>query len=170
MELPSTTRLRFRSYTLDDVEDVHRLFADPYARRFYPKSIDRDAAEGWIRWSLRNYEQHGFGLWALELLDTGEFVGDCGITMQEIDLGPRHEVGYHVMEALRRQGFATEAALACRDWALEVLGQPFVCSITHPDNVASQTVAERIHERTRTYEQDGKPHVLFYTERSTNLT
>ncbi|MHC4469753.1 MAG: GNAT family N-acetyltransferase [Planctomycetota bacterium] len=165
METPRTSRLRFRPYTLDDVNDVYELFADPYARRYYPKSVDHEAAEGWIRWNLRNYDEHGFGLWALELRETGEFVGDCGITMQQVDDDKKHEVGYHVVERLRRRGLATEAALACRDWALETLGVPFVCSIVDAENVASKRVAERIHEKSRPLERKGSPHLLYYTER-----
>jgi RimJ/RimL family protein N-acetyltransferase len=165
MDLPETPRLRFRPFTLDDVDAVVDLFADPYARRFYPLSTDRDAAEGWIRWNLRSYESHGFGLWVIELREAGEFVGDCGITMQETDVGRSHEVGYHVVERFRRRGLATEAALACRDWALDVLGIDFVCSIVHVENVASQRVAERIHEDVRTTERRGLPHRLYFTRR-----
>lgn len=166
MDLPRTTRLRFRPYTLDDVEAVHALFSDPYARRFYPLSVDLDAAEGWIRWSLRNYETHGFGLWALELRETGEFVGDCGITMQPVGENERrHEVGYHVVAARRRRGLATEAARACRDWAFETLGVSYVCSIVHVENVASRRVAERIHDSVRPFDRDGMPHLVHFTER-----
>jgi RimJ/RimL family protein N-acetyltransferase len=165
MKTPRTTRLRFRPCTLEDAADVYALFGDPYARRFYPESVDHDAAMGWIRWNLRNYDEHGFGLWALELSETGEFVGDCGITMQQVDEDRKPEVGYHVVEHLRRRGLATEAALACRDWALERLRAPFVCSIVHAENLASKRVAERIHEEVRPIGRKGSPHLLYYTER-----
>ncbi len=145
---------------------MYALFADPYAQRFYPLSVDHEAAEGWIRWNLRNYETYGFGLWALELRETGAFVGDCGITLQPVDDERKHEVGYHVMEPLRRRGLATEAGVACRNWALETLGVPFVCSIVRADNVASQRVAERIHESVRDLEGKEHPRLLYYTERT----
>ena len=164
MKTPKTQRLRFRPYTLEDVNDVFEMFADPYAQRFYPLSVDHEAAEGWIRWNQRNYEAYGFGLWALELRETGEFAGDCGITMQLVEDDRKHEVGYHVMEHLRRRGLATEAGAACRDWALETLGVPFICSIVRADNVASKRVAEQIHESVRPLEGREHPSLLYYTD------
>jgi hypothetical protein len=41
-------------------------------------------SEGWIEWNRRNYAEHGFGLWVIET-HAGEFVGDCGLTMQEVE-------------------------------------------------------------------------------------
>ncbi len=99
-------------------------------------------ADGWIEWNLRNYAQHGFGLWVLETR-AGEFVGDCGLTMQLVEGEWEVEAGWHVRSSLRRQGYAAEAAeavlTAARDSGVERL-----IAIIRPDNVASQRVAERI--------------------------
>ena len=167
--MPRTTRLRFRPYAIEDVGHVYELFADSCAQRFYPMSVDGDAAQGWICWNLRNYDQYGFGLWALELRETGEFAGDCGITMQEVDEVPTHEVGYHIVEHLRRRGLATEAGVACRNWALDTLKVPLVCSIVRADNDASKAVAGRIHEAVRALERTEPPRLLYYTERKSWL-
>ncbi len=171
MRIPQTERLRLRPFTLDDLSHVVAQFEDEYARRFYPIHENPEAdAEGWIRWNLRNYENHGFGLWAMELRETGEYVGDCGITMQDVEGSPRHEVGYHVVGRLRRRGLATEAARACRDHALDVLGCGLVVSIVHADNVASRTVAERVHDRIVETTRKGMPHLVYATERPARLT
>jgi hypothetical protein len=57
------------------------VFADPYARGFYPEMVDRAKVRAWIEWNLRNYDEFGFGLWAMgELKVDDQFVGDCGPT------------------------------------------------------------------------------------------
>ena len=97
---------------------------------------------GWIEWNLRNYAEHGFGLWVIET-HAGEFVGDCGLTMQEVAGTWMVEVGWHVRSALRRQGYAAEAAGAVR-LAAQESGVEHLIAIIRPDNVASQGVARRI--------------------------
>ena len=66
-------------------------------------------ATDWIEWNLSNYAEHGFGLW-IDRDDCGEFVGDCGLTMQEVEGEWLVEAGWHVSRSLRRQGYAAEAA------------------------------------------------------------
>ena len=98
--------------------------------------------EGWIAWNRQNYAEHGLGLWVIETL-TGEFVGDCGLTMQEVEGEWLVEVGWHVRSAARRQGYATEAAAAVRE-AARGSGFKRLIAIIRPDNVASQGVATKI--------------------------
>lgn len=66
----------------------------------------REDAVGWIEWQERNYAEHDFGLWVVET-HAGEFVGDCGLTMQDVEGTPHLEVGYHVMPA-RNLGMEVE--------------------------------------------------------------
>ena len=98
--------------------------------------------EGWIAWNRQNYAEHGFGLWVIETL-TGEFVGDCGLTMQEVEGEWLVEVGWHVRTSERRRGYAAEAAAAVRDAARD-RGVKHLIAIIRPDNVASQGVATKI--------------------------
>jgi len=73
------------------------VFADPYARRFYPQMADRANVRAWIEWNLRNYAEFGFGLWAMQLKETGQFIGDTGLTYQDVEGRRELEIGYHVM-------------------------------------------------------------------------
>jgi len=98
--------------------------------------------EGWIEWNRRNYAEHGFGLWVVETL-AGDFVGDCGLTMQEVEGEWLVEAGWHVRSSMRRQGYAAEAARAVREAACD-MGVEHLIAIIRPDNVASQGVARRI--------------------------
>ena len=77
------------------------------------------------------------------------------------------EVGWHVRADWRGRGLASEAGVACRDWALRRTDRPRVVSLVHVDNVASRAVAGRVHPHLddQPFERRGGPHVLYYTER-----
>ncbi len=159
-----TKRLRLRLYRPDDAEALYAVFADPYARRFYPRMSNHAKIEDWIAWNLRNYEAFGFGLWVVEPREEPRLIGDCGLTYQEVEGEQLLEIGYHMHAAERGQGYATEAALAVLSYAQRVVGADFVCSIVDPANFASRAVAGRVHERQRDYLSSGKRRLLFYTE------
>jgi len=139
-----TQRLAFREMTASDLDAMADLLGDPEVMAFYPRPKSRAEALGWIEWNQRLYRERGFGLWAIELRDTGAFVGDCGLTPQEVDGMPEVEVGYHVRRLLQGRGYATEAAAASRDYARDVLGLGRLIAIIDPRNVPSQRVAKRI--------------------------
>jgi RimJ/RimL family protein N-acetyltransferase len=160
-----TQRLAFRQMTADDLDDMAALLGDPEVMRYYPRPKDRDEALAWIDWNQRLYRQEGLGLWLTTLRATGEFVGDCGLTPQEIEGTTDIEVGYHVRADLQGHGYATEAAAACRDYARDVLGTKRLIAIIHPDNIPSQRVAQKIglsHERDAT-SRSGTPVSLYAT-------
>ncbi len=163
---PDTERLRFREFLATDVDDLREVFRDPYARRFFPRMQQEDAAQEFIARQLERYREHGHGLWVLERLTDGAFVGDCGLTYQPAGAGEVLEVGYHVAAPYRRCRFATEAAIACRDHAFLGLTAECVASIVDPDNDASRAVAERVHRGMRWFERDGVTLCLYLTERS----
>ena len=158
-----TARLGMRQYTLADVEQLREIFADPYAAQFYPALQETEALERWIKWSMNNYQTYGFGLWALELLDTGRFIGDAGVTYQMVEEKKLLEIGYHIHPLCRGLGYATEAAHACMEYCLVNLDADFVCSIVHPANIASIKVASRIHACRRDFQGKNGPMLLFNT-------
>ena len=141
--LPSpTARLRFREMTDDDLDEMTAVLGAPDSARPASSERTRADAQRWIAWTRRNYAEHGHGLWVLETHD-GEFVGDCGLTIQEVEGEPLVEVGYHVHLALRGQGLATEAALSVRETA-RANDVAHLVAIIRPENLASQRVAQKI--------------------------
>ena len=153
--LPAPTRrLRFREMTHTDLDEMADLLGDPRVMEFYPAPKSRDEAAQWISWNQENYHTYGFGLWIIET-HSGEFVGDCGLTWQQVNGTPQLEVGYHVRSALQGQGFATEAAVACRDFARQELDAPDLVAIIHPANAASERVARKIGMNRRDDDHDG---------------
>lgn len=161
--LLQTRRLGMRRFALDDAEALRAVFADPYAAKFYPAMNTTAALERWIHWNLQNYEAHGFGLWALELLDTGVFIGDAGITYQTPEGERILEVGWHVDPAFRSLGYATEAARACMTFGFDRLQASALGSIVDPANAASIKVATRVHESQKQYTGKSGPMLLFNT-------
>jgi RimJ/RimL family protein N-acetyltransferase len=90
-----TPRLMLREFQPRDADALARVISDPETMRFYPAPFDRAGVEGWISRNIHRYEKNGHGLWALDLKATGEMIGDCGITLQEVDGEFLQEIGYH---------------------------------------------------------------------------
>ncbi len=138
-----TKRLTLREMTLNDVDNLLEVFSDPEAMQFYPQPFDRQMTQTWIERNVQRYAQHGFGLWALILKQTGKLIGDCGLVVQEVDGVEEIEIGYHIRRDLWGKGLATEAAQACRDFGFSQLGCDKLISLINPANIASRRVAEK---------------------------
>ena len=111
--------------------------------RFYPAPFDRAGVEEWIARNQRRYLNDETGLWAMVEKSTGELIGDCGITKQEVDGELLYEIGYHLRRDQWGQGFATEAAQACKAWGFANLSADRIISLIRPENLPSRRVAER---------------------------
>ena len=139
-----TERLRLRPYTFNDLDDLFEILGDPDTMTYYPEPYSRDRTMGWIEDNVKRYEMDGFGLWAMEMKETGDFVGDCGPAVREVERQREIEIGWHVHRALWNRGLATEAAAACRDHCFGALGLKRVISLIRPENLPSRRVAEKI--------------------------
>ena len=136
-----TDRLLLREYTPDDFDALYEILSDPETMQHYPAPYDEARTRRWIEWNLENYAQYGFGLWAVVLKETGEFIGDCGITIQNIDGEMLPEIGYHIHKKYWRKGFAKEAARAVRDWVFRNTDYDTVYSYMKYTNVGSWSTA-----------------------------
>jgi RimJ/RimL family protein N-acetyltransferase len=162
--LLQTQRLGFRRYRASDGEALRPVFADPYAATFYPAMGEPEGIDHWIRWNMRSYDEFGFGLWALEILESGVFVGDAGITYQTVEEQRVLEIGWHIHPDFRARGYATEAGTACLSFGFDELKATALCSIVDPANTASIKVASRVHRLQRPYLSTRGPMLLFYTD------
>lgn len=136
-----TQRLILREYTQSDFDPLYNILSDPVTMQHYPKPYDEKGTQRWLDWNFSNYKTYGFGLWAMELKETGEFIGDCGITMQPIDGNWLPEIGYHIDKAFWRKGYGSEAARAVRDWAFQNRDFPCLYSYMKYTNTASYSTA-----------------------------
>ena len=139
-----TKRLVLRRMEMADVDDLMGICSDPVAMRYYPATKSREEAEEWVRWTLDSYAEHGFGQWVATLKDSGEFAGQCGLTVQEVEGVDEVEIGYLFLRRFWGRGLATEAATAARDHGFYALGRERLVSLIDPRNTASRRVAEKI--------------------------
>ena len=161
-----TERLILREYTPADFDCLYAILSDPITMAHYPKPYDEAGTLRWLNWNFENYQKYGFGLWALELKDSGKFIGDCGLTMQNIDGEQLPEIGYHIHRDHWRQGYGSEAARAVRDWAFantafDCLYSYMTCSNAGSWGVAAANGMERIKEYTE--ENEGLHYVYAIT-------
>jgi ribosomal-protein-alanine N-acetyltransferase len=143
MAVLETQRLSLREFQLEDVDALTAILSDRETMRYYPMSFDRAAVADWIQRNRTRYANDGHGLWAMILKSTCELIGDCGLVRQSVDAIDEIEIGYHVRRDLWNQGYASEAARACRDYGFANLEVDRLISLIRPENVASRRVAEK---------------------------
>ncbi|MFN8516781.1 MAG: GNAT family N-acetyltransferase [Thermomicrobiales bacterium] len=144
MTVLETPRLHLRQVTHDDTDNLLGIFSDPQAMRYYPSTKDRQQTAAWIEWNLRSYQEHGIGLWIVEAKTTGQFLGQCGLTMQEVEGSWEPEVGYLFLREHWGHGYATEAAAAALTHGFTYHGYPRIICLPSAANLPSRRVAERL--------------------------
>lgn len=150
-----TKRLLIRPLTPEDTGDWLQFMQDPAALRYFPMLDPVNAranAEDWMQRSFTRYREQRYGMEALILKETGEFIGQCGLLLQDLDQRIELEVGYSLLPRHWGKGYASEAARAFRDFAFKNNLSDSLVSIIHCDNIPSQHVAERngMHREKKT--------------------
>lgn len=173
-----TPRLLLREMREDDLTALCAMLCDPEVMYAYAHAFSEDEARQWLDRQLQRCRRDGFGLWAVTLKQkdgsSGAMIGQCGLTWQEcppVTPGRVLEVGYLLRKSRWRQGYATEAARACRDYAFTMLGAGEVFSIIRASNTPSRAVALRNGMTVRAgfnkrYHGLDMPHLVFSITRS----
>lgn len=141
MVVIETERLLLREMTNDDSPALYKVLSNSAIMQHYPYAFDANGVRNWIERNIKRYRILGFGLWALCLKETGEVIGDCGLTMQFVNGDIRPEIGYHIRADKQRKGYAKEAAIAVRDWAFNNTPFNIVYSFMKYTNEASAKTA-----------------------------
>jgi len=143
-----TARLNLRLFTPDDVHAMYVLGSDPEVIRYAeaaPVRDHREAREKLEAGPLADYAKYGYGRFAVELRETGEVIGFCGIKyIPEIGL---NEIGYRFLKTCWGRGLGTEAARVCVDFARDDLKIGKLVALIMPENLASIRVAEKLGMR-----------------------
>ena len=139
-----TERLFLREMDLSDFDALYAVLADRGIMQHYPYAFDEERVLDWIERNMRRYRENGYGLWAVCLKETGEMIGDCGLTLQNIDGEMMPEIGYHIRRDMQRRGYAKEAAKAVRDWAFRNTDHSALYSYCRYTNEPSYRTAESI--------------------------
>ena len=165
-----TQRLILREMTQADLPALRQILQDDETMVAYNGAFDEAETQAWLDRQLARYAQYGFGLWAVVLKQTGDMIGQCGLTMQPWRDEEVLEVGYLFNRAFWHHGYATEAARGCMEYAFDRLGAKEVCSIIRETNQPSRRVAERNGMVLRDtwvkhYRGVDMPHVRYCAER-----
>lgn len=140
-----TDRLVIRQLTLEDTSFIIELVNSPGWLRFIGDrniKTDDQAKDYLENGPLKSYEQHGFGLYLVELKSDKTSIGMCGLIKR--DTLPQPDIGFAFFPEFMRQGFAFEAASAVMTLATDTLKLPTVMAITLPENDRSRKLLEKI--------------------------
>ena len=136
-----TERLFLREMTMADFDALYIVLADSDIMQHYPYTFDEARVRNWINKNRERYRVFGFGLWAVCLKSTGQMIGDCGLTMQNVGGTILPEIGYHIAKAYQCRSYAKEAARAVRDWAFRNTPFMTVYSYMQKENIPSSATA-----------------------------
>ena len=176
-DIIETKRLVLRRWREADREPFAELNGDPQTLLFFPQTFDRAASDALIDRAEANFEVLGYGLWALEVKETGQFIGFTGLAPMPAGVPGAGgvEIGWRLARHAWHHGYATEAARAALRVAFDSLGLAEIWSMTAVLNEPSQAVMRRLgmtevarfeHPRV----PDGhpvKPHVTYHLARAT---
>lgn len=159
MNIPTieTERLKLRAFTADDWESYAEMYSDAsFVRYLSGKPLSKEQTWENLAIILGHWALLGYGIWALEKIDTGELVGRAGLL--SLPGWPGIEVCWALGPKFWGNGYATEGARASINWAFTNTGIPRLISLIHPENKASVCVALRLGEQfCEQITFDGKP-------------
>lgn len=141
-----TERLHLRRWKESDKEPFAVMNADPVVMEFFPKLMSREESDALANDIEARFLRQGFGLWAVELKKTGQFIGFVGLNVPQFEAPfmPAVEIGWRLAKEYWGKGYATEAAKAVLDVAFNKLGLNEIVSFTVPANLPSRKVMERL--------------------------
>jgi RimJ/RimL family protein N-acetyltransferase len=171
----TTDRLLMRRWRDADREPFAALNGDPQTMQYFPSTLDRAASDAFVAVIEARFEEQGYGLWALEVTATGEFIGYTGLNPMPAGVpgAGGMEIGWRLARHAWHHGYATEAARAALGVAFDGAGLPEVWSMTAILNEPSRAVMRRIglteagrFEHPRVPEGSPlRPHVLYHLAR-----
>jgi RimJ/RimL family protein N-acetyltransferase len=173
MNLPReirTDRLLLRRWTDADRGPFAALNADLRVMEHFPSVLTRDESDAILGRIEVHFERHGYGLWAVEVLDQFPFIGFVGLAVPSFEARfmPCVEVGWRLAAAYWGQGYATEAARAALAFGFGPLGLEEIVSFTVPENDRSRRVMQRLgmtHDPADDFNHPTQPdhrrHVLY---------
>ncbi len=169
----TTARLLLRRWRETDREPFAALNADPRVMEYFPAVLTRAESDRLIARIEARFDRQGYGLWALELRASGEFVGFTGLEVPSFQahFTPAVEVGWRLARSAWGYGYATEAGQAALAFGFDVAGLSEIVSFTSATNARSRAVMDRIgmtHDPCDDFDHpqlqvrdDLRPHVLF---------
>ena len=162
-ETLDTERLTLRHFVEADLDPYARMCADPETMRYLGSGATVSRADAWrsMAMLLGHWQLRGYGMWAVEEKQTGQFIGRLGLHYPEG--WPALEVGWLIDRSRWGRGLATEGGRAAMQFAFERLKLERLASVIHPQNAASIRVAEKLGMRPERGAQINGVDVVIYS-------
>jgi RimJ/RimL family protein N-acetyltransferase len=146
IERLESQRLLLRRWRKADREPFARMNADTRVMEFFPATLTREESDALVDRIEAHFAEYGFGLWAAELKDGGEFIGYLGLAVPRFQAAftPCVEIGWRLGQAHWGKGLATEGAGVVVSHAFRVLGLRELVSFTAETNLRSRRVMDRL--------------------------
>lgn len=146
MVILTTERLVLRQWQPDELPTLHTILSHLPTMQFWPAPFTLEQSERWLHRSLEIYSATAdtYGRWGVELKDSGNVIGDCGLIQAEVNGIIENDVGYIIHADYWHNGYATEAATAIRDYGFSNLELPRMVANMACDHYSSARVAKAI--------------------------
>jgi RimJ/RimL family protein N-acetyltransferase len=144
-----TARLLLRRWREEDREPFYRINSDPRVMAHFPACLTRAESDATVERIESHFDRHGFGLWAAELIRTGELAGYVGLSKPrfEAHFTPCVEIGWRLGAGFWGQGLATEGAREAMRFGFKTAQLGEIVSFTVAANVRSIRVMEKLGMR-----------------------
>jgi ribosomal-protein-alanine N-acetyltransferase len=141
-----TERLLLRRWRESDREPFAALNADPEVMEHFARKLTREESDALVELNEKHFAEHGFSLWAVDVVATGSFAGFVGLMVPRFhaDFTPAVEVGWRLAREHWGHGYATEAARAALGFGFDELLLEEIVSFAVPGNFRSRRVMERL--------------------------
>jgi ribosomal-protein-alanine N-acetyltransferase len=138
-----TERLKLEMIGEKHFENLFKLLSNEKVHKYFPKALNEIESKEFYMKIQSRYETDGYCFWAVVRKSDNEFLGICGILNQNIDGQVESEIGYRFLDSFWCNGYGTEAAKGCIDYAKNKLSKKSVISLIRPVNTPSIRVAEK---------------------------
>lgn len=176
-----TERLLLRQWRHADRQPFAAMSADDRVMEFFPGKLSVDASDAFVDRIQQHFEDHGFGLWAVEVKQGAPFIGLVGLAFPrfEAHFTPCVEIGWRLDANHWGRGYATEGALAALEFAFQQLELEEIVAMTTVQNVRSRRVMEKLGMTRSTADDFDHPlipadhplkrHVLYRVQRRSDF-
>ncbi len=139
-------RLGFRKWKASDFEEFRKMNADPDVMEYFPHPLSEEEAQQFFQRLQDHYKENGYCYFPVDLLETGEYIGFIGLAYQiyESEFTPATDIGWRLKQAAWNNGYATEGARRCLQYAFEELGLKKIYSVCTVNNLPSENVMRKI--------------------------
>lgn len=141
-----TERLGLRNWTEEDIEPMIEISASPIVMRHFPSTASPEQTRAFVRRMKAQFNEHSYCYFAVELLESLEFIGFIGLAYQtyEAPFTPCTDIGWRLHPGYWNKGYATEGAKACLEYGFNQMKLNEIYSVCTHTNTPSEHVMQKI--------------------------